>query len=62
MTSFLQDGLILLKQIFEHASSEQACKDNAVAAICRIIYTVNPPMPHQIFLDNLVKMMPFRGD
>jgi hypothetical protein len=62
MGSYLQEGLLLLKQIFEHASSEQACRDNAVAAICRIIYTVNPPMPHQIFVDNLVKMMPFTGD
>lgn len=62
MAPYLQDGLILLKQIFDHKSSEQACKDNAVAAICRIIYTFNPPMPHQIFVDNLVKMMPFQGD
>ena len=62
MNSYLQEGLILLKQIFEHASSDQPCKDNAVAAICRIIYTINPPMPHQIFLENLVKMMPFQGD
>jgi len=62
MSPYLQDGLILLKQIFEHRSSEQACKDNAVGAICRIIYTINPPMPHQIFIDNLIKMMPFQGD
>lgn len=62
MAPYLQDGLILLKQIFDHKSSEQACKDNAVAAICRTIYTFNPPMPHQIFVDNLVKMMPFQGD
>jgi hypothetical protein len=33
-----------------------------VAAICRIIYTINPPMPLQVFVDNLVKMMPFEGD
>ena len=59
---YLQEGLLLLKQIFDHATSEQACKDNAVAAICRIIYTINPPMPLQVFVDNLVKMMPFQGD
>jgi len=59
---YLQEGLLLLKQIFDHATSEQACKDNAVAAICRIIYTINPPMPLQVFVDNLVKMMPFEGD
>lgn len=62
MSPYLQEGLIILKQIFEHGSSEQACKDNAVGAICRIIYTTNPPMPHQIFVDNLIKMMPFQGD
>lgn len=62
MTPFLQQGLLRLKQIFEHQSSDQACKDNAVASICRIIYTFNPPMPHQVFVDNLVKMMPFQGD
>jgi hypothetical protein len=62
MLPHLQEGLLTLKQIFEHNSSDQPCKDNAVAAICRIIYTVNPPMPHQVFLDNLVNMMPFKGD
>lgn len=62
MSPYLQEGLVLLKQIFEHASSEQACKDNSVGAICRVIYTTNPPMPHQIFVDNLIKMMPFQGD
>lgn len=59
---YLQEALVLLKQIFDHVSSSQPCKDNAVAAICRIIYTINPPMPHQIFVDNLVAMMPFKGD
>jgi hypothetical protein len=59
---YLQEGLVLLKQIFDHASSSQACRDNAVAAICRIIYTINPPMPHQVFVDNLMKMLPFQGD
>jgi hypothetical protein len=53
---------LLLKQIFDHANSSQACRDNAVAAICRIIYTVNPPMPHQVFVDGMIKMMPFQGD
>lgn len=62
MTPYLQDGLANLKQIFDHAASSQACKDNAVGAICRIIYTFNPPMPYQIFIENLVQMMPFKGD
>ena len=62
MTPYLQDGLAYLKQIFDHQGSSQACKDNSVGAICRIIYTFNPPMPYQVFLDNLVKMMPFQGD
>lgn len=30
MLPYLQDGLAYLKQIFDHASSSQACKDNAV--------------------------------
>lgn len=59
---YLQEALVQLKQIFDHVSSSQPCKDNAVAAICRIIYTINPPMPHQIFVDNLIAMMPFTGD
>ena len=62
MGPYLQDALINLKQIFEHASSDKPCKENAVGAICRIIYTINPPMPHQVFVDNLIKMMPFSGD
>ena len=62
MMGHLNDGLLILKQIFEHKSSDQACRDNAVGAICRIIYTFNPPMPYEVFVDNLVKMMPFSGD
>ena len=62
MGPYLQDALVNLKQIFEHSSSDKACKENAVGAICRIIYTINPPIPHQVFVDNLVKMMPFSGD
>jgi len=62
MTPYLQDGLAYLKQIFDHPSSSQACKDNAVGAICRVIYTFSPPMPYQIFLENLITMMPFQGD
>jgi hypothetical protein len=62
MTPYLQEGLGYLKQIFDHSSSSQACKDNAVGAICRIIYTLNPPMPYEIFIQNLVSMMPFTGD
>lgn len=62
MTPYLQDGLAYLKQIFDHPGSSQPCKDNAVGAICRIIYTFNPPMPYQIFIENLLSMMPFKGD
>ena len=42
---YLQDGLITLKKIYDHPTSSLPCKDNALAAICRIIYTHNPPMP-----------------
>ncbi len=62
MTPYLNDGLAYLKQIFEHPGSSRACKDNAVGAICRIIYTFNPPMPYKVFLENLLQMMPFQGD
>jgi hypothetical protein len=46
MAPNLQDGLVVLKGIYEHQKSHQACKDNALAALCRIIYTFNPPMPY----------------
>jgi hypothetical protein len=59
---YLQDGILILKRIFEDQGSSQACKDNAIAAICRIIYTINPPIPHQVFVDNLLSIMPFEGD
>ncbi len=62
MMVYLQDGLIYLKQLFENAASSLACKENSIGAICRIIYTYSPPMPYQIFVDNLVKVMPFTGD
>ena len=62
MLPFLNQGLVILKQIFEHASSDLPCKENTIGAICRIIYTINPPMPHEVFVDNLIKMMPFSGD
>ena len=62
MMPYLQDGLIIMKQLFEHQSSDQPCRDNAVGAICRVIFTINPPMPHPVFVDNLVKMMPMKGD
>lgn len=62
MLPHLNDGLAYLKQIFDNVGSSQACKDNAVGAICRIIYTYNPPMPYQVFIQNLVSMMPFKGD
>lgn len=62
MGQYIPQGLLLLKQIYEHTSSDQACKDNAVAAICRIIYTLDPPMPHAVFVNNLIPMLPFKGD
>lgn len=62
MVTHLQEGLICLKQIYQHANSELACKENAIAAICRIIYTFNPPMPLQLLIDSLIKMMPFQAD
>lgn len=62
MQTYLMEGLGTLKQIFDHSSSSLACKQNAVGAICRIIYTFDPQMPYEIFVDNLIKMMPFQGD
>jgi hypothetical protein len=58
----LPNGLLLLKQIFDHPSSSEPCKDNALAAICRVIYTINPPMPLQVFVDTLIPLLPFKGD
>lgn len=58
----LPNGLLLLKKIFDNPSSSEPCKDNALAAICRVIYTINPPMPLQVFLDTLIPLLPFKGD
>jgi hypothetical protein len=38
-----------------------AARENAVAAICRIIYTYNPPLPINIFVNNMMNMLPFKG-
>lgn len=62
MTPFLQNGLIILKNIYENPNSHQACKDNALAALCRIICTFNPPMPYEVFINSLVQSMPFKGN
>lgn len=54
--------LISLKAIFDHKNSHQACKDNALAGICKAIIVFMPPMPYEIFVGTLVKSMPFKGD
>ena len=61
MIPYLQHGLLILKNIYEHKSSHQACKQNALAALCKIIWTYNPPMPYEMFVGNLIQSMPFKG-
>ena len=46
MKNYLEHSLLILKNIYEHQGSHQACKDNALAAICRAIIVFNPPMPY----------------
>ena len=61
MSPYLQHGLLILKNIYENPNSHQACKDNALAALCRIVYTFNPPLPYEVFVNNLIQSMPFTG-
>lgn len=46
MQTYLEHTLLILKNIFENKDSHQACKDNALAAICRSIIVFNPPLPY----------------
>lgn len=46
MMPYLSDGLVALKNIFENKNSHEACKDNALGALCRITYTIYPQMPY----------------
>lgn len=46
MKHYLEHTLLILKNIFEHKDSHQACKDNALAGICRAIIVFSPPMPY----------------
>lgn len=61
MQPHLNSGLTTLKEIFD-VTLVPATKENAVAAICRIVYTYNSPIPMEIFVDNTLKQMPFVGD
>lgn len=61
MKNYLEHTLLILKNIYEHKDSHQACKDNALAGICRAIIAFMPPMPYEMFVANLVKSMPFKG-
>lgn len=42
----LEHILVILKTIFENKHSHVACKDNALAGICKAIIIFNPPMPY----------------
>lgn len=61
MKNYLEHTLLILKNIYDHKDSHQACKDNALAAICRSIIIFNPPMPYEMFVSNLIQSMPFKG-
>lgn len=62
MKNYLEHALLILKNIYEHKDSHQACKDNALAGICRAIIVFMPPMPYEMFVANLIRSMPFKGD
>ena len=61
MKNYLEHTLLILKNIYDHQDSHQACKDNALAAICKSIIVFNPPMPYELFVNNLIQSMPFKG-
>lgn len=61
MQPHLEAGLVTLKQIFD-ITLVPATKENAVAAICRIVFTYHPPLPMEVFVENTLKIMPFVGD
>lgn len=61
MKKYLEHALFILKTIYDHKNSHQACKDNALAGICRAILVFDPPMPYEVFLSTLVQSMPFKG-
>lgn len=62
MKQYLEQTLFVLKNIYEHKDSHQACKDNALAGMCKAIIVFNPPMiPYEVFVPNLIKSMPFKG-
>lgn len=61
MKNYLENSLLILKNIYEHKDSHLACKDNVLAAICKAIIVYNPPMPYEVFVANLIKSMPFKG-
>jgi hypothetical protein len=60
--NYLEHFLVVLKNIFEHKNSHQACKDNALAGICKAIMVFHPPMPYEMFVATLLKSMPFQGN
>ena len=61
MMPYLADCLVSLKGIFEHKNSHEACKDNAMGALCRITYSVHPQMPYEAIFAQLFARMPFAG-
>ncbi|EAR86075.2 karyopherin, putative (macronuclear) [Tetrahymena thermophila SB210] len=53
--------LNILKNIFE-TSVEQATKDNAAAALCRVMMTIPDQFPLDAALDQILSIAPFQGD
>lgn len=53
--------LDILKQIFEK-SVDSATKDNAAAALCRVMMTIPDQFPLEAALDQILSISPFQGD
>lgn len=53
--------MIALKHIFDH-SEDDACKDNAAAALCRVILGATDCVPITNAMDTILGIAPFKGD
>lgn len=61
MQQHMESGLVTLKEIYEH-SLVPATKENAIAAICKMVIAYSPPIPMELFIQNALNNMPFKGD
>jgi hypothetical protein len=61
MKNNLEQTFQTLKNMYDHQDSLQSCKDNVLAAFCKAIIVFNPQIPYEVFVQNLIKSMPFKG-